>query len=104
METRLMPPTLPVRLSDFQSCSQAEFQYTSPENQTLLEKSLRCKLTVEKDTWVTGEPAFATVEIENISYENLDTAVLSSFRLERKRNIEPEESSNEEDLSYQQRY
>lgn len=76
----------------------------SLENQTLLEKSLRCKLTVEKDTWVTGEPAFVTVEIENISYENLDTAVLSSFRLERKRNIEPEESSNEEDLSYQQRY
>lgn len=76
----------------------------SLRNQTLLEKSLRCKFTVEKDTWVTGEPAFVTVEIENISYENLDKVVRSSFRLERKSNIEPEESSHEEDLSYQQRY
>lgn len=76
----------------------------SLKNQTLLEKSLRCKLTVEKDTWVTGEPAFVTVELENISYENLDKVVRSSFRLERKSNIEPEESSNEEELSYQQRY
>ncbi|HNB72984.1 MAG TPA: hypothetical protein PLS70_17830, partial [Acidobacteriota bacterium] len=76
----------------------------SLKNQTFLEKSLRCKLTVEKDTWVTGEPAFVTVEIENISYENLDTAVRSSFRLERKSNLESEESSNEEELPYHQRH
>lgn len=76
----------------------------SLRNQTLLEKSLRCKFTVEKDTWVTGEPAFVTVEIENISYENLNAVILSSFRLERKSNIEPEESSHEEELPYHQRH
>lgn len=31
METRLMPPTLPVPPPDFQSCSQAEFRSRSPD-------------------------------------------------------------------------